>query len=104
MRTQSKLVLLCILLVVLFSCNTQQKNESHLTVKFSKTVDSLLHDTTGINYIVDSLKKEELTASSDTEAINILNDLAQFYDKYGLKFSGDALKQSQKINYLYGIT
>ncbi|HXB12190.1 MAG TPA: tetratricopeptide repeat protein, partial [Bacteroidia bacterium] len=33
-----------------------------------------------------------------------LNDLAQFYDKYGLKFSGEALKNAQRISYQYGIT
>src|SRR5579872_5068912 len=103
MRTESKLALLGILLVFLFSCNTQRKGQSNLTVKFSKTVDSLLHDTSAINFIVDSLKKEELNASSDTEAINILNDLAQYYDKFGLKFAGDALKQSKQIDYQYGI-
>ncbi len=104
MITQSRLALFGVLLVFLYSCNLQKKNESTLSIKLSKAVDSLIHDTTGINYIVDSLKNQERKATSDTEAINILNDLAQFYDKYGLKFTGEALKNAQRINYQYGIT
>jgi tetratricopeptide (TPR) repeat protein len=104
MITQSRLALFGVFVVLLYSCNLQKKNESTLSIKLSKGVDSLVHDTTGINYIVDSLKNQERKATSDTDAINILNDLAQFYDKYGLKFSGEALKNAQRINYKYGIT
>jgi len=97
-------IVLFFLALVAFSCSRIEKQQNHISFSFGPKVDSLLHDTTQVNYVVDSLKQEAIKANYDTALINILNELAQMYDKYGLAFTDETLRQSQKLDYKYGIT
>jgi serine phosphatase RsbU (regulator of sigma subunit)/tetratricopeptide (TPR) repeat protein len=88
--------------VILFvgSCETVEKESS---LVLSPKVDSILHDTAHVGYIVDSLRKEYFKATADTQRINILNDLSQQYRANARVLAQEAIAQSKKLNYQYGL-
>ncbi len=106
MRIAIRFFFLFSITVLLFSC-TQQHHEklkvSTLSIKWGSRVDSLLHDTVKSRRTTNILKKKILNASKDTDAINKLNELAIKSHEAALFIADEALRQSQKLNYMYGI-
>jgi serine phosphatase RsbU (regulator of sigma subunit)/uncharacterized protein HemY len=91
-----------VFIVLFFSfCQNTKTRPTH-NLKFSFQTDSLLNDTVKISVMVDSLKLQIKTASKDTQAINLLNELAGSWRKYGNVLSNEALRLSKENNYSYG--
>jgi tetratricopeptide (TPR) repeat protein len=102
MRHIYRLILFILFTSLLGSCGSPQKQNEH--VSFSPKIDSIVHDTVSINYLLDSLKRKVRIAKTDTEAINALNELSSAYDKFNAVLVAEATDKSKKINYTYGIT
>jgi serine phosphatase RsbU (regulator of sigma subunit) len=105
MKITRHIIGLNLTILLAFSCHKKNGGQltHNLTIKWSAKIDSLLHDTTKITLLIDSLKKQVLHAVNDTAAIDWLSILAEQYPKFALIFSRDALMQSQRLHYTYGI-
>ena len=98
----SRILFVCALSICMFyACKNQTKTEK--PIKWSPEVEDKLNDTSKVNYIVDSLKILLNKASTDTESINIVNDIAQYWrGESTLILSNETYRKSKELNYEYG--
>ncbi len=98
----SKVIILFLGSIFLFSCTKNDPNENHRTIELSQEVDSLLSDTTRIDKFTDSLRHQFYRMKEDTLAIDFLNRLFARLPRSQKLIQKEAFDQSVKYNYRCG--
>lgn len=89
---------------IISSCDDSSENDSsRRTFSWSASIDSLLHDTTTINFYADTLRRAVLQAKNDSVAINRLIDFAQNVGgAKGVRIAEEAMGKSILVKNEYG--
>src|SRR5437588_616351 len=99
-RTFSKVIF-----IACFFASCQQENKSKEKVKnqisFDKAAEILLRDTSAVNPLIDSLRKEIFTVDGEQQLL-LLGELAENWRINSFILSKEEFTQSKKINYLPG--
>lgn len=93
-------ILTFLVCTLLFSCSEET---SETEFQLSPRVDSILRDSAPAGYVADSLKEEYFLATSDTQRIDILNELSHNLRAADMELAEEAYRLSIRLNYLYGV-